>query len=793
MTYIQLNPHNKCPSYPVFKDHCAILKEGGGVLFSPNSHPTKESGLNLSRFLSNSFDKFSVINPTFPRRGQNLATLFNMSTQARPIVPLCLLSLCLLLCLLSMLLTGCATYRISIPAYPLHPAASGVLSGPGHFTAGAGIREITPPPGFPMGGHGPAGRVARGYWTRLYTRSFYFDDGRGHQMALVSAELFAIPAGLHAKVVARVNRRQRLHPEELVLAATHTHHGPANFASAEIYNGFAGPLPNFDPVLLDFLAAQIADAIVDSIADAHAHAGSLHELRLYHGSAPGIQRNRAIAPFFANPEPLRTTILQRSRSLGATCPDGSTLGCPRYLAADPTLQLIEIVRDGKPRALLLFFAVHPTAITHDADLYSSDLAGIACAALEKDRAPVAGFFNGAEGDISPDWTAQDRDDALHLAGRLATSVAALLESRKFQTDANPRIEVRRKTVANNWRDTDGVGFASQPMAGAAELGGAEDGRTIFYNYGWRAEARKPALAGDQGAKEPALDGPLASAVESLDGNSLASAVKSLRPARFLSRRIFPALVPVTWAKLGSFSLAAIPVEATTAAGWAIRQQTSADVIVGLANEYIGYTASAPEYAAQQYEGASTLLGPGQAAGLARLLALAAGGRGDPPSGDSVPAQSFLAGPRRKHAFGPETLLVRRPRNMVDEDLEPLLPRQLRRLEARIPRFDWEEDPAGDWHTDVRHLAIYENEDGVWQEKDTDRGLNFLTVLAQASSATRRYTALWIPPASSPRPYLFRVRTATGKQICSQPFTLAQIQPEAPVPPVPPSACPIDFP
>jgi neutral ceramidase len=684
-----------------------------------------------------------------------------------------------------MLLAGCATYHINVPAYHLHPASPA----PGHFTAGAGTREITPPPGFPMGGHGLVGRVARGYWTRLHARSFYFDDGRGHRLALVSAELFAIPAGLHAKVLEAVNRRRRLRPEELVLAATHTHHGPANFASTEIYNRFAGPLPNFSPVLLDFLAAQIAGAIVDSIDDAGAHAGLPHELRFYRGSAPGIQRNRAIAPFFANPEALRTSILEHSRSLGATCPDGAIQGCPRYLAADPTLQLIEVLRDGAPRALLLFFAVHPTAITHDADLYSGDLAGIACAALEKDRAPVAGFFNGAEGDISPDWFVQDRDDALRLAGRLVVRTTGLLDSRDFHTDGNPAIEVRRKTVPSNWRDTDGVGFASQPMAGAAEFGGAEDGRTIFYNYGWRAEARKRAPAGDQGSKEPALNGPVANAVESLDGNSLATAITVVRPAGFLSRSIFPALVPVTWARLGAFTLAAIPVEATTAVGWAIRKEAGADVVVGLANEYIGYTASAPEYEAQQYEGASTLLGPGEAAGLARLLVLAAEGRGDPASGDIVPAGTFLAGPRRKNAFGPETLLVRRKRNMVDEDLEPLLPRQLRRLEARTPRFDWDEDPAGDWHVDARQVAVYTNENGVWCEHDTDRGLNFLTVLSEADKSTRTYTALWLAPDSSPRQFLFRVRTASGKQVCSQPFTLREIPTIAPVPPIPPSTCP----
>jgi neutral ceramidase len=687
-----------------------------------------------------------------------------------------------------MLLAGCAPYRISVPAYPLHPPAPAL----DRFTAGAGKTEITPPPGFPMGGHGPGGRVARGYWTRLYARSFYFDDGRGHRLALVSAELFAIPAGLRAKVLAAVNRRQRLLPEELVLAATHTHHGPANFASAEIYNSFAGPLPHFDPALLDFLAGQIAGSIVDSIADARAHAASFHTLRFYRGSAPGIQRNRAIAPFFANPESLRAGILQQSRTLGATCPDGATQGCPRYLAVDPTLQLIQILRDGAPRALLLFFAVHPTAITHDADLYSSDLAGIACATLESGAGgpggypacqPIAGFFNGAEGDVSPDWLAQDRDDAIRLAGRLASAATRLLESGAFQADPNPRIEVRRKTVANNWRDADGIGFVSKPMAGAAEPGGAEDGRTLFYNYGWRPEARKPAPAGEHGVKEPALDGPLSGAMESLDGNSLSKAIKAVRPARFLSSGIFPALVPVTWARLGAFTLAAIPVEATTAAGWDIRQASRADAIVGLADEYLGYTTSAAEYQAQQYEGASTLLGPGQAAGLARLLALAAAGRSDAPSTGQLSARTFLAGPLRRNAFGPETLLVRRRRNMVDEDLEPLLPRRLRRLEARIPRFDWDEDPAGDWHTDVRQAAIYANREGVWREFDTDRGLNFLTVLAAADHSARSYTALWIPPDSSPEKFLFRVRTATGNLLCSQPFTLAEISSVAPVPPV----------
>ena len=166
--------------------------------------------------------------------------------------------------------------------------------------------------------------------------------------------------------------------------------------------------------------------------------------------------------------------------------------------------------------------------------------------------------------------------------------------------------------------------------------------------------------------------------------------------------------------------------------------------------------------------------PGQAAGLARLLSLAAAGRGDSPSAETIPTQRFAPGPRRKIGFVLQSLLVRRKRNMVDEDLEPFVPRELRRMESRIPRFDWNEEPAGDWHSDQRQIAIYVNEQ-IWRKLDTDRGLNFLTVLSEADQSTRKYTVLWIPPDSATHQFLFRVRTPTGSEFCSRPFTLAEIR------------------
>ena len=400
-------------------------------------------------------------------------------------------------------------------------------------------------------------------------------------------------------------------PEELVLAATHTHHGPANFASAEIYNSFAGPLPNFDPELLDFLADRIAGAIVDSIADARAHAAHPARIALLPGKRPGHPAQSRHRPLLRQP------------------------GSPSYQhpEAEPRSRRVLSGRQSPTAAHAIW---QPTPLCNSSRSCATALPARCSSSTPSTPppSPTTPTFTPATSPASPapcskssacpspvSSTAPKATSRRIGSSRTATMpcVSAAGSPRQpppFSIAASSipmrirRIEVRRKIVPNHWRDADGIGFVSKPMSGAAEFGGAEDGRTIFYNYGWRAEARKSEPAGEHGSKEPGLDGPLAGAMEALDSRALARAVRLVRPARFLSRAIFPALVPVTWARLGDFTLAAIPVEATTAAGWAIRQQARADVIVGLANEYIGYTASAPEYALQQYEGASTLLGPG---------------------------------------------------------------------------------------------------------------------------------------------------------------------------------------
>ncbi|MGC9970830.1 MAG: neutral/alkaline non-lysosomal ceramidase N-terminal domain-containing protein [Bryobacteraceae bacterium] len=675
---------------------------------------------------------------------------------------------------------GCASVKITIPKYSVPTPQA-----PGRFLAGAAKVEITPPPGYPLGGHSIAGRIARGYWTRLYARSFVFQDAQGRSVALVSCELFAIPAGLHAEVARLVASEHHvpLGPEALILAATHTHHGPAGYMSSATYN-WGGPLPGFDGALFHFLAERIAKAVGDAWQDARSSSGSRHQVILRSGYALDLQRNRAIDAFFRNPQDDIAAVLDASASAGMNCPDGSLRNCPRYLAVDPTLKVLEVLRDGRRIALLVFFAVHPTAMTHDSPLYSSDLTGHAMNLLERDAGKagrwIAGFFNGAEGDVSPRWSMQNRDDVLRLGERLARSVREVLKSAGAPEEV-AEIESSGKAFQAYPRSPDTAGFTPRPEVGVASLGGAEDGRTIFYNYGWHGGVTRGANADD--AKIPAL--------ERRDIGLL----KVLKP--FLdSPRSYPREFPVSVARIGnSLRLAALPVEMTTVMGRQLRSRLLAEfgqpfVLVGLANEYLGYTVSREEYAAQNYEGSSTIFGKEEGRVIGELLVKV--GRKPEPAPNPVPARKFDAGPKSPLRFGPE--LFGEPRNVPYEDLEPLMPDAQHRVDDRAPRFQWEEDAGTDWATDKRRVAILGRDGSV---ADDDSGPNLLTVLVDGTSTAgkRTWTAIWLAPGESAggAEYLFRVETPDGgPPVCSQPFRLGKPIVKVPMPPQPRAgSCPSD--
>ncbi|MCM3878460.1 MAG: neutral/alkaline non-lysosomal ceramidase N-terminal domain-containing protein [Thermoanaerobaculia bacterium] len=689
--------------------------------------------------------------------------------------------------LLPLLAAGCRSLNIEIPSYSVPGAPPG-----GGFAAGVGESDLTPPPGIPMGGHSIAGWVARGHWTRLHARAFFFRDGKGGTAALVSCELFAIPAGLRAKVAERAaTRGVPIAPEGLLLAATHTHHGPGNYMSSKLYNGFASLWPGFHQPLFDFLAERITDAVVMAAEDARENGTRRHSVALHASALPELLRNRAIDAFFRNPE-------AAGLLLPPACPTPCDLAAVRYRAVDPTLTVLELLRErnGAPKriGLLVFLAVHSTALSHENPLYASDFTGWAMTRLQRaaeggGSPVVAGFFNGAEGDVSPRWLRQDRTDAERLGALLADAVERTLES-PARSDGEPTVEALSEAFQVNPPGPEAQGLAPTPEFGIGSVGGAEDGRTALEHFGWHSGVRGAPRAG-QGVKVPALDLPTIPLLKALKLTHL------LAPASD-----FPSDLPVSILRLGPLSIGTIPVEMTTAMGRRLRdslQKLEAPrtfVLVGLANEYLSYVTTPEEYDAQEYEGASTMFGPRTGPVIVRFLEILAGRKPQRPA--TVSAVRFRAGPPPLMPFGPAMPGLRR--DSFDEGLETLMPDASGRLAARSPRFEWEEEAADDWQATSRRITILEETSSGFSPRrdamgiDDDRGVRFLTVLADGTlSRRRRWGAIWLFPneatLDSRRRHLFRVEPVKGAPVCSAPFSLAALPATSPPPPIQKGACP----
>ena len=418
-------------------------------------------------------------------------------------------------------LSGCLTLRLlgrlgktlpegsgkplTIPAYSV---PSGTPSG--RTLAGAFRVDITPPPGYPTGGDSLAAAVARGYWTRLNARAYYFEDKTGHRLVLVSADLFAIPEALHARVAQLLNGDWKavethagklgltvgngplpLSPDELVISATHTHQGPGNYLSSKVYNSFASMYSGYDCRLFEFLAARIAVTVAMAAHSAKTEPGDV-SLKLHvkadtacHalggnpcGYRQQLTRNRM--PFVVGLNP------DRDEAVGAMNPnkqcgprlcadksgfpvpaffDGGrfcepengfddTQGCPRLESVDPRMTVLEVSRGTGPAervvGLLVFFAAHPTVLAPDSPVNNGDFASVAMGAVERRHAdhPVAAFFNGAEGDIHMRRLRRDFRDAVRLATLFERTVLETLAATPDQVTKDPDISAARIEVTD---------------------------------------------------------------------------------------------------------------------------------------------------------------------------------------------------------------------------------------------------------------------------------------------------------------------------------------------------------
>jgi neutral ceramidase len=624
-----------------------------------------------------------------------------------------------------------------------------------------------------MGGHSIAGQISRGYWTRLQARAVYLEDHEGRPLLLVACDLWSMPGGLVdrvAEILSKTEATRHIPRSRLVVAATHTHQSPGNFSTAKTYNQFGSKASGFDPALFEFLAGRIAEAGV------RAAAGRRPAVLVWaETDVGGIMRNRSLGAFRENAESV--SIVAENAGIPA---EGSPVyhEADEFRAVDPRLRTLALVAADDPTQVIgiaAFIAVHATSMTAETPVYNGDLFGVATVtaerALVRDHRATPGvvaLFNGAEGDISPAWRLQDRSDAVPLGRRVGAAITGTL-GRGLAIDGAIIGRFERVPFAGVCLSNSAECVARSPLAGVGALGGAEDGRTWLYRWGWREGVTGP-VNDDQGDKTPAL-----------------GFITSLlaRPSTFPDR------MPLGVYGIGPVLIATLPGEFTVTMGRRIEQAIGATmttarhvVLIGLANEYLSYFTTPKEYARQHYEGASTMFGPASAPFVKEQLARLANELGMP---EPVPTtEPYVYQPGRSQRFSPIDagqlsgewdaslgMLLRDPASGVVPD--------------RVISFCWSDTTtvlALPYRAGVRvtsRVSVLDDDtgqpvviDGIAED---DTNTEFLTFITEADAQTSRWCTIWLRPSAEwgVRGVRLRVETPGGDVIVS---TLSSL-PDAP--------------
>lgn len=668
------------------------------------------------------------------------------------------------LLLAALAVVGCVRVEGTVaPAAP--PSQPPAAAAPWHV--GASVVDITPPVGYGMAGHAIEARTSLGVWTRLRAQAIAIEDRDGVPVVLISADLWAIPSGLPDAITQRLQTEHgmaALGRAQVVVAATHTHHGPGHFHTAPGYADHAGSEPGFDPQLFEWLTARLASAAATAYAQRRPATLEHHAV-----AVPSIARNRSLAPILENPE--APALIESNAGLpGCEHPANATpvdveTGVDPCHAVDPKLDTL-VARDLKSNAVIAVaavFGVHATAMPNRTPVYHGDLFGVASRRAQDELSEqghpgaVVAVFNGPEGDISPNWRAQGRGATVALGRGLGDAVVASVETDGLSLRGTvgyglartpiSRVPVTPTTVAPG--ET-----ARVAMPGRSQFGGAEDGRTRLSPRGFDEgrTARRPRRKG-QGAKRPALPPALISMVH--------------------PRRHLPSVIPVGVVQLGALSFVTLPGEVTTILGQRIEQRANAarstpgpTVSIGLAGEYLSYFTTPEEFDLQHYEGASMMYG--RLSG--EVLAEAAEGLVAKPRVDGVGPYDYRG--RGKTSVPALRRKLRRPAKksagVVADTLE-LSTSVTLSFEDEGAR--WPDAPDG---PTTPRMQVQAQTEAGWQTLDDDEGDAMVLYVTHAGRGRWTYAATWLEPFApielAGRPLRLKIARLDGSAVCSAPFS-----------------------
>ncbi len=229
------------------------------------------------------------------------------------------------------------------------------------FKAGCATRVVTPDPLLPLsGGTGPSVPATKKQGD-LTVRALVLDSGRV-RVAIVAGDFLGFPSVLGNRVRSRV---KEIPPQNILIAATHTHSAPDCYGFPDKNGKTGGNLP-----YLESVCAKMAEAIHEAVETERPA-----RIKIATGEAKGKIAFNYYAPQLYDP---RCSVIQ----------------C--------------IGEDGKPFCTLVNYAIHPEILGNKEGILSPDLCGPLYQRITERGGGTAIFVNSAQGGMV---TADNRDPA----------------------------------------------------------------------------------------------------------------------------------------------------------------------------------------------------------------------------------------------------------------------------------------------------------------------------------------------------------------------------------------------
>ena len=251
-----------------------------------------------------------------------------------------------------------------------------------NLLVGFGRRDLTPDYPVPLAGYGNTRkRMNQGWYNRIYATCIAITDEKEQTFLLFTVDTIRCVQSWTNAVRQRICAQTDIPAEHIMLCATHTHSAPDIGAALDEASQFFSDY-------VDTLTAAAMDALSDRVSTKAAATGKTQ--------IPGL-----------------TFVRHFTLEDGSVTGDnfGSAAGhtiTGYTMPADEQMQLLRLIRDGKPDVLLINWQAHPTvasnSVTESGRLLrpflGADYVGSCRDYVEAETGMLFAFFQGASGNLN---------------------------------------------------------------------------------------------------------------------------------------------------------------------------------------------------------------------------------------------------------------------------------------------------------------------------------------------------------------------------------------------------------